>query len=1396
MAAVNGFGRLKRGHVLPLLLWTVLWGIYFGTLLLGIDRLPNGDFSGQFHAFSLFQAREMIDGRLPIWSSGSFAGFPFAADPQSAVFYPPRWLTVLLSSLGSFTYYALTLEALFHVWLAGVFTYWLAFDLTDRRGPALFAAIAFGLGGYVVSYPIQQLAILETMAWLPLILLLLRRSVLPGSTARPLLAAAVIMGVAVLAGHPQSLLHIGYLAAAYYLFLTRRARWGWRTVLGWGALFTVIAAGIAMAATLPAARYALETTRDAVTYEFVSTGFPLLDFLQVVVPGALTVWSPQYIGLAGFTLAVLAWFGRRESGRDDLRSEIVFWSVTAVVAAWLSLGDNGIIFELVYRIAPGVSLFRQQERLAGIFSLSLALLAAQGLAIWLRSRELEDSPGDSAGFVRSTLWLTGGFLVLAGVTLAAARMIANAGWWTIWLRQGLLLAFIVVSLSAWRRRPRNGLVALTLLLVIDLFLATRPTMGLIRESPSVFWPEPAWLQTLRADGPGRIDSQNLFHANVGEIYSLEDIRGISPLKPQIVEQFEALPRRLRWQLLNVTHVIAPEQLEEGLTPIASVVESIIPGDPIAATLYRFDDALPRAWLSNEVLFAQDASEVLALMQRPDFDPARQVVLPASDAAAADEVLPAADRGEVQEQVQPGGARSFEIETSVPTVLVISEWFRPGWRAKLANGESLSILVADGGLMAVPVPAGRHELHLEYQPWEVPVGVVVSLFTLLACLVLIRRRPSLGPRPAGDKPIAVGERGPSGSSAGRDHQLAAERWLLVLILLLGFGLRVYRLGDQELRGDEAFSFNFTRLPLNNVVSELIDQGDPHPPLHYLILNVWADMAGVSEFALRYLSVIAGTLLPAVLYTLGRRMSGRTTGIIAAALSAIAPGLIWLGQDVRNQYVLVMLFASLATLILTTFPRKHPIVYWGLYLVACILTVYSHYFGAFALGAHGLYLWFTPGRRRDLVKWLACGIGTLLVLGVWLAGSAQSLLQAGQLGDPSRPDLARHVTAIGRDLTIGQSLNHSLDRWLFLVAMILVLVGGVALVRTRRSNWAAMLLAWLTLGIYAIYLVRFSRGTFNAFYGSVVAPAWWLLLSTGLIWLWRQGRWRRVAAVLAPLVLAVAVVVALGNYYFDPRFSRTLGYRDVTAHLAEHADPDDIFVVPFPDPVWDYYLRDSSIPRLMLPATWAETAAETEAALAALAETRDQLWFVPYTGWDRENTVKRWLDYHTLHEERSVLGRTELRAYRPLTSAGVVMTPIDRWVDDEIRLAGAYVSAGGIGVDPSKAIPLSPGEPLEVTLLWESIGATDRSLTVFAHLLDASGNLIAQHDGLPVEGTRPTTTWNPGERLMDRHGLLVPDATTGPARLVVGLYDSETVERQTFEGGLLEIPIADFIIAPVE
>jgi uncharacterized membrane protein len=116
---------------------------------------------------------------------------------------------------------------------------------------------------------------------------------------------------------------------------------------------------------------------------------------------------------------------------------------------------------------------------------------------------------------------------------------------------------------------------------------------------------------------------------------------------------------------------------------------------------------------------------------------------------------------------------------------------------------------------------------------------------------------------------------------------------------------------------------------------------------------------------------------------------------------------------------------------------------------------------------------------------------------------------------------------------------------------------------------------------------------------------------------------------------------------------------------------------------------------------------------------------------------------------------------------------------------------LGYDTS----LSQNE-LTVTLQWQAQTQIDLDYSVFIHLVDANGNLVAQHDGQPWwEVTIPTSTWQPGEKLRDRHPIALPaDLPPGTYYLRAGLYYWQTLERlPVLENG---VPVNNFVdLGPV-
>lgn len=92
-------------------------------------------------------------------------------------------------------------------------------------------------------------------------------------------------------------------------------------------------------------------------------------------------------------------------------------------------------------------------------------------------------------------------------------------------------------------------------------------------------------------------------------------------------------------------------------------------------------------------------------------------------------------------------------------------------------------------------------------------------------------------------------------------------------------------------------------------------------------------------------------------------------------------------------------------------------------------------------------------------------------------------------------------------------------------------------------------------------------------------------------------------------------------------------------------------------------------------------------------------------------------------------------------------------------------------------------IRLTLYWQALKPMESSYTVFTHLLDPQGRLVAQQDNLPLQSTRPTTSWLSGEILADAYTLaLAPESTSGTFQIEVGLYEATNGERLTTSDGV--------------
>lgn len=1050
--------------------------IFFAPHLLGLSAFPDSDFTRHFLPFSLFQQSALLGLHLPLWDPHTFSGHPFLADAQSAVFYPISNALLVLTSFDrspAGRLYWLQAEAALHIFLACLFTYMLVRRLTGSKMAAFLAGAVFGFSGYLTGYVPLQIGILRVAVWLPAILLLLlprpRRATTgspqsspdEGHAPRPptlpyrpfphwkrWLAAAGVQAVAFFGGHPQTFLFLSYAVAGWMLMLfvsdllsQRASGTAGKALLKAVAMRTLQYAGMAtayvtalvlltLAQLWPVYEFVQHTVRSSLSFEQASGGFQFRDTLQFLLPGLLTEYSPQYVGVAALGLAFVAVATLFSSGFSlpntdpHARAAAFYFVCCGAVALLLSYGGRIPLYSLFFRFAPGGELFRGQERAIFLVAFSLSALSGYGMALLptLSARQRQTLCWGFAAAIALGLALFGVWRQLpARADISTSALLLPSA-------ISLLIVVTFALLAAPRLRRSNSitnqpiarthLIALIPLALVNLFVVNFTTN--LDFGPSVRGglapPEAVAVleltHSLAEDSnslPPRVHNEHRVSRNSGLLLGWEDVLGKSPMRNAnynaLIQDF---PLERMWELTGTGTVLTWRRE----LPVASQGLAEF-NQPQSSTTYLhlLNSISPRLWWTQRARSVND-SEALELLADPTFNITDEVLIAASDADALGSswqngrmILGEGTQADLQVERIASGHLRIGIESAQPGFLYLSEKWMPGWHALWQGELSLPVARANHAFLAVPLPAGSGTLELVYRPRSVVWGLAASalgwlgLFIALRVQLLLAARTiwrrahaaldQLQTRPA---QRAAGIATPAPPSAREHVQLAGQRLLsnqhlqraaLLAVILIGFMLRLFRLGFRELRGDESFGFFFSLHSPGQIVARTLAMREPHPIGSYLLQHAWLQLAGTQEFALRFIPVVAGTLAIPLVFHLAKQLRlGPTTALTASLLLAVNAYAIWHSQDAR-MYSLSLALTAAATILALRVIRQPK--HWpapAAYAVCAAVALQVHYYAAFVILAHNFFVLY------------------LLLRGIWMRRSQRlaSLRRAGQFSEP--------------------------------------------------------------------------------------------------------------------------------------------------------------------------------------------------------------------------------------------------------------------------------------------------------------------------------------------------------------------------------------------------------------
>lgn len=201
-----------------------------------------------------------------------------------------------------------------------------------------------------------------------------------------------------------------------------------------------------------------------------------------------------------------------------------------------------------------------------------------------------------------------------------------------------------------------------------------------------------------------------------------------------------------------------------------------------------------------------------------------------------------------------------------------------------------------------------------------------------------------------------------------HNLA--QWIAVFLLLVGYFFAVMGVSYYVIRRDEHTTIGHigglddNGMSLAETIESLQETSTQHPPLYFLIANIWGQLTSYHVFSLRFLSVLLGMLSLAFVYRLASDLGGKLVAVYALLIMITLAIFIFYVHDMRQYMVLTfcvsLMFMMYHRLAYSTPPLK--IAHLTILMLSALGAIYTHYSAMFALVPIGAYhLLFAPKNR---------------------------------------------------------------------------------------------------------------------------------------------------------------------------------------------------------------------------------------------------------------------------------------------------------------------------------------------------------------------------------------------------------------------------------------------------
>jgi 4-amino-4-deoxy-L-arabinose transferase-like glycosyltransferase len=586
-------------------------------------------------------------------------------------------------------------------------------------------------------------------------------------------------------------------------------------------------------------------------------------------------------------------------------------------------------------------------------------------------------------------------------------------------------------------------------------------------------------------------------------------------------------------------------------------------------------------------------------------------------------------------------------------------------------------------------------------------------------------------------------------------------IILALLLLAFGLRVWNLSGPSFWWDEAYTVQTARYDWATFWQ--LQEVARHPPLYFLIVRAWGSLIGWSEFSVRFLSVGFSLLGAALVFQVTRRLFDRRAGMWALAVAAVAPALVVYAQESR-MYALTFMLAA-ATLYYgyrvfdfdarTNRPRLTSVAL----LICEALLLLTHYFALPFVAAFNLIalanLIYHRARRSEYARWLGGQMLAALPVMIWVVmlGLAQGGLSVADEARIGLVEFARQIAILWA------SGVRDLDMHWDVLAMLAVMVTlwlsiSAWLYRARR---AVALLAFAAAALGCTFAFASVLTSFHPRYVLLFSLPAYVLAGAALAHDFTPARHRRYVAGGVTLIAVSALLVMGWSAATDPRYAKD-DARSVAQYLKQHAAAEDVILMEAYDFTQDYYDHGPAPVKMIMsqdePGAFAE--------LSAAVGNAKRVWFLH---WPVATQDPRGYWPFLLAQSGTLKSRTAFHGYDLLEYE--VQSSLREPELTPASPAGMITQHSTIGGQAANA--------LSFALTWQTPVKFFDPARVSVRLIDARGNTLSARDAaLLDERGRTTDHWDTIVPVTNYYVLPIPPGTPpGTYTVTAQLYNARDV-----------------------